>query len=349
MILKSFKLNSPLVFSDLQFNKLNLVVGLNGSGKTRVIYIIRNFAGSILQQKPIYRVDWEFHFQGNNGKTIEYRLDYFGDSINENLVYEGKSVLERKGSSCKLWSFKEEKWIVINPPEDKLVIHVRRDSTEFPFFEDVVDWAERIQFFNFASIHPESFSKAMSDEENLEILSTRPVTSLWNELTATQTKLVIEQFRSVGYPVEEVWLSDAKTPVYTFRESGMDTAIVQQNISQGTFRAFSLLVFINYLINKDEFCTVLLDDLCEGLDNLRSRKLGELLFSILEDSKIQFFATTNDSFLMEAVDIKYWNILKRDKKTVSSFNYSNSRELFDEFKMTGLDNFDLFTSNYLSK
>jgi hypothetical protein len=92
---------------------------------------------------------------------------------------------------------------------------------------------------------------------------------------------------------------------------------------------------------------VIIDDLCEGLDYERATKLGELVFNICRDTEIQLIATSNDSFLMDAIDIKYWNILQRTGSIVTALNIKNSEEKFRKFKFTGLSNFDFFSSDYL--
>jgi hypothetical protein len=50
---------------------------------------------------------------------------------------------------------------------------------------------------------------------------------------------------------------------------------------------------------------------------------------------------------MDVVDLEYWQVLLRDKNIISTINPKNSKELFREFKMTGLSNFDLFSSNFI--
>jgi hypothetical protein len=59
--------------------------------------------------------------------------------------------------------------------------------------------------------------------------------------------------------------------------------------------------------------------------------------------------TTNDRFIMNAVPLEYWLILSRDGGQVTSLNYRNSKEMFDDFESTGLSNFDLFSSGYYKK
>jgi hypothetical protein len=92
---------------------------------------------------------------------------------------------------------------------------------------------------------------------------------------------------------------------------------------------------------------IIVDDLCEGMDYERASKLGKYIYDTLESKNIQFIATSNDSFLMNAVDVKYWNILHREGNKIHSYNVTNSKEKFDKFKKTVLNNFDLFSSDFL--
>jgi len=73
-------------------------------------------------------------------------------------------------------------------------------------------------------------------------------------------------------------------------------------------------------------------------------KNQEELLKKLENSKIQLIATSNDRFLINAVDVRCLNLLERNGHTVNSYNYLNSKETFEEFKITGLNNFDFFMS-----
>ena len=52
---------------------------------------------------------------------------------------------------------------------------------------------------------------------------------------------------------------------------------------------------------------------------------------------------------MDVVDLKYWNILRRNGNIVDSINHTTHPELFDDFEFTGLSNFDLFSSDYIAR
>ncbi|MCP4309758.1 MAG: ATP-binding protein, partial [Bacteroidetes bacterium] len=63
-------------------------------------------------------------------------------------------------------------------------------------------------------------------------------------------------------------------------------------------------------------------------------------------ARIQLIMSTNDQFIMNAVDIEHWAVIMREGNKISLFNYENSKEIFEEFKFTGLNNFDFYASEF---
>ena len=59
--------------------------------------------------------------------------------------------------------------------------------------------------------------------------------------------------------------------------------------------------------------------------------------------------STNDRFVMNNVPLEFWAIMHRTGNKSLSLNYRNSKELFDEFELMGLNNFDFFTSKFFLK
>jgi hypothetical protein len=52
---------------------------------------------------------------------------------------------------------------------------------------------------------------------------------------------------------------------------------------------------------------------------------------------------------MNAVPLEAWSVLQRRGNVCVVRNYANSRTVFDEFKYTGLNNFDFFATDYLTE
>ena len=88
------------------------------------------------------------------------------------------------------------------------------------------------------------------------------------------------------------------------------------------FRTIYIIAFLLYFKRNKlgQPAMLLVDDLCEGLDYNRSTKLGKLCFNMCQQLGIQLMASSNDSFLMDVVDLKYWNILRRVGNKVEIIN-----------------------------
>lgn len=91
----------------------------------------------------------------------------------------------------------------------------------------------------------------------------------------------------------------------------------------------------------------MIDDIGEGLDYQRSSSIIKILIDKAKTGLIQLIMTTNDEFIMNGVPIEYWSVIERTPGSAKLHNFDNSREKIEEFKFIGLNNFDLFTSEFL--
>ena len=93
--------------------------------------------------------------------------------------------------------------------------------------------------------------------------------------------------------------------------------------------------------------TLLVDDLGEGLDFSRSKKLSKILFDYCQEHDIQLIVTSNDNFLMNAVNLDYWVILQREGEHTSTISKLTHPEMFLKFKKMGLNNFDMLSTDFI--
>ncbi|HNM06846.1 MAG TPA: hypothetical protein PKK05_28270, partial [Leptospiraceae bacterium] len=100
---------------------------------------------------------------------------------------------------------------------------------------------------------------------------------------------------------------------------------------------------------KDTKSTLLIDDIGEGLDYERSKNLIKKIEEICRDANFQVIMTSNDRYVMNAVDIKNWSIAVRGGQEIRFVNYQNSKGQFDDFTQLGLSNFDFFSGNFFEK
>jgi hypothetical protein len=332
---------------EINLQSFNLIVGKNAVGKSRILSVPSAFASMINQSSSVYyRGSWELTFITDDKQKIDYNLINipFKRVVKESILVDGKPVLERDRNVTKLYSHTKQDTDEISPPDDKLVLHVRRDKKEYPFLEHIVEWAEKTHTFKFAQVNP----NASGDKIEEPPIIIEDIPALIDELTDTSKMDIINEFNELGYEIENFYArKQFGRHVLYVREKKLTYDLRQSSLSQGMFRAISLIAFIHYLIDNHKAKTIIVDDLCEGLDYERATKLGSLIFEKFRDKGVQFIVSSNDCFLMDVIPVRYWTVLSKENSHISVYNYENSKKKFDDFKYSGLSNFDLFASDYL--
>jgi len=336
---------------DVNLSSINLIVGLNATGKTRLMNIISNLT-KILTKKVKTNGSWELEFKNlDNNEIYKYKLNIVKNVVvKEEITQNGNELLKREEDKGALFSFRENKPIEIFPPKNELTLSVRRDRVEFPFFEELINWSENFYGYTFTGARPNEVTIPNTPAALLENLNTVPYL-LVEALKDPQIRdSIINDFCEVGYPIKDIKVTSGLIPnappglrLVELQETDLSCSTNQLFMSQGMFRAFSLIVIIEYILKMNKYCTVAIDDLGEGLDYERATKITNLLFKKITGSKIQLIVTSNDRFLINAANVRYLNILERQGHIVDSFNYLNSKEKFEEFETMGLNVFDFFS------
>lgn len=235
----------------------------------------------------------------------------------------------------------------INPPTDKLTLHVRRDIIQYPYFEKIITWAENVYGQRFNEIEADRGNKTNSF---LSPIHKDDLFTMVKSLPSESIQRIIEQAQNLDYHLEAIkTFKPERFKIVLFKEKGIKEPLFISSLSKGMCRAISLLIQMEYLSAQGKPSLWLIDDLGEGLDYDRTVKLGKLLFDFCHERGIQLLASSNDTFLMDIVDLQYWNILERKGEKVMPVNTTNSPDLFEDFKFTGLSNFDFFSSDYISR
>lgn len=344
---------------DVHLRMFNLVIGLNATGKTRLLNVISTLA-TMLSKRTAYLLDGNWFVtlsDQESRKNYEYRLEISGGVVElETLSINQELILERRGTRGKMFSATTRRMKAFNPPETELTPHVRRDVKEFPFLEDLLGWAQNFHGYRFAMANPKRIPFPFDLNPFLEDLSATPY--LLQEALRDQETIntIIQDFSDIGYPVDNVSVSTTRfpggsetldIPVAVVKEKNLACPTSQTEMSQGMYRAFSLVVIVHYVLRLGQTCTVAIDDLGEGLDFERSSKIIGLLFEKLHASPIQLIVTSNDRFLINTVEMKHINLLERHGHIIEAYNYANSKDKFDEFRFTGLNTFDFFSGGRL--
>ena len=336
---KDWRLASPI-----NLQEVNLLVGKNAVGKSRTIRALGNvllFLMQLSERNTLDIIRSELIFEEENDSiSYEFRLKG-ADVVYESLKVNGETLLSRNENGTVLCGES------INPPVSKLTLHVRRDVVQYPFIEKIMLWAEHACGLCFNEIE-----MAGDSAIPFYILGQgQTLFAMVKSLPEKSIQQVIDQAHELGYPIQRIELFEhgSNLKMVLFHEENVKSQLFDALMSKGMFRALYLLIYAQYMSVREFPSLLLIDDLCEGLDYDRSTKLGKILFDFCIEHHIQLIASSNDTFLMDVVDLKYWNILQREGSEVSSIDIIKNPDLFNDFLFTGLSNFDFFSSDYITR
>jgi predicted ATPase len=348
----------------LTLRDINLIVGKNATGKSRTIDAIRHIAdlvSSDVKLSQLYILGFgtaEYHLKfSNNGEEVQYYLNFKeGKVIQESLTVGKIQRLNRAESKLYYEEIKEDLGFQID--EDILAV-TKRDKKQHSFFEDLYSWGKNLNHYRFGQLlGKDTLLKdvnAVKDDKDVNLKDGDDVATILikgkREYSDLFVHTIIEDMERLSYNLKEINASPLKYfPVSAFglnvQENDLQDTTDQREMSQGMFRALSLLVQLNYsLLSKIPSC-ILIDDIGEGLDYDRSKGLIDLIIEKVKGSFVQVLMTTNDRFVMNKIPLDYWSVIERIPKKSLFYNYQNSKETFDEYKYSGLSNFDFLATDF---
>lgn len=315
----------------------NLIVGMNAVGKTRTINSIARVA-NMIKQNDLSNERNVLVEMTLIDDTSEYAYKFEIDNgavKSEYLKVDNENVIERNGDLCKI------KGEEITPPSNKLVVNSRRDSKDYPYNDKIVEWAEDAVMIKFSSIE-----KLPSDIRSIE---NNLLVQMYKELSNDERAMIVSQLQELGYEITSIRTHDMGYFHFLIvKEKNVESNLFTHNLSTGLLRTLFVLVFIAINTRRQSGMLIMIDDFCEGLDYKRATMLGKMVFEKTKGKNGQLIVSSNDSFLMDVVDLKQWNILKRDGDVVRCYNYASNAEMFKSFMLTGLSNFDFFASDFIN-
>jgi energy-coupling factor transporter ATP-binding protein EcfA2 len=358
---------------DFCLGKINLLVGKNSTGKTRINNIISGLAAFVSGNSLANFDSANYSFKySENDNTYQYTLSISGKEVIRERFIENKTVrLERKeDGTCDLYFEKEKRDIKIQILDKKqIAAFSRRDPIQHSFFEGMFLWANGLKSYQFGSSLGRNYSidirTAQSlSEQTIDLKNTEIPVAIFTlgcqKFQSEFRERIISCMQEIGFDISNVSVdpdrysrfnSSGGVPflLLNVTESGINAPISQRELSQGMFRSLSLIIQLTFNVLNKTTSTILIDDIGEGLDFDRSSRLIKLLIDIAEkNDNIQLIMSTNDRFVMNAVPLEYWQVIQRKGGECQVFNCQNSKEKFDEFEYTGLNNFDFLATDYIN-
>ena len=345
MLLTSFKYKTPNweISRLTNLGAANLLVGQNASGKSRTIHALESTAHFMRAVKSLhaesdFSVEITFLTEDSTPSKLEYSFSVKNEKITKELLKkDNHTILRRSGATAIL------EGDPVNPPENKLITQVRRDKKLYPEIERLMEWAEGVTAISFSDINPFTNALGPSLQINPKLFS-----DLVSEFTSSEKKMFLKEAREIGYSVSDIRCSAFRDYKFVeIKENYIKSPVAEFNLSNGMIRVLYVLAYLIKMKNRTTTSLLLIDDLGEGLDYKKVVKLGEKVFLLCQTSGVQIIATSNDSHLMDIVDISKWQILNCNRSTVTSLNASTHPDLFNAFRLTGLSNYDFFSSDFI--
>jgi len=346
---------------------INLIVGKNATGKSRTLNIIGNLADQLCgDRSPSLSGTYEVLFD-KNGHDVEYTLKYKNSKVvRERLDIDGENLLTRGAKGAGRIYYEQLKQEVrFQAPQNQVVSVARRDSIQHPFLEDLYNWGKSTRHYYFGTDLGKSQlasivkDKARAERQVLNPKDTRMVVPMFREGRKRFGSMFTESLRrdmaAIGYDLTDIDVGPLVSVVFEtnlpgeivglyVQEADLKGKTDQSDMSQGMFRALSLIIQMTYSQMTGEASCILVDDIGEGLDYERSTALVKLLIERAKETSIQLIMATNDRFVMNNVPLEYWSVIQRIGSISKIYNYRNSQKIFDEFTLTGLNNFDFFAN-----
>ncbi|MBK1986591.1 ATP-binding protein [Sphaerospermopsis aphanizomenoides BCCUSP55] len=354
-----------------QLGNVNLIVGKNASGKSRILNAI-NLISILLSRDVSITPDsklneWILTFDSHdqeNQKIYKLTLDN-SQVVQESFTIGSKIYLDRKESGeGKVWAEKLGQDIDFQTPRDGVAAFKRRDSIQHPFFEELYNWANSLRYYQFGTyLGKNYFNFSNANKDNIELKDQDRVVDILNlgkrEIGADFIKAIKSDMSAIGYSISAIetefdkknkfYTQDIKSQYLYVQESDLKAKTEQGLISQGMFRALSLIIQVNYSLLAKKTSCILIDDIGEGLDFERSSAMIKLLINKAQTGLVQLIMTTNDSFIMNGVPLDYWSVIERKPGLAKLHNIHNSQQIFEDFKFIGLNNFDFFETQFYLK
>lgn len=349
--------------SPVEFGKINLIVGTNSSGKSRTLRAVYELAMFLsgdmkISQALAYGEIFDVVFWNEvNQQEIRYYLKFENAHIiKEELKVNGEVYIERNEKKSQMRYESIGSMVDFQADADMLAV-ARRDRIQHSYLISLAEWGANMSYYLFGKDLGQGVglkSIEIDAKEDFDLRNSRKVAGIFKQgvdlYDGVYKQRIIDDLKKIGYTIEEIKLEILRysdVPVYglSVQENGLKATTDQSEMSQGMFRALSLLIQINYALYSGKSSCIMIDDIGEGLDYHRSTELIQILVDKAKLSHVQLLMTTNDRFVMNNVPLEYWQVIRRDKGEVYFYNTNNSPEQFKQFDFYGLNNFEFFASN----
>lgn len=346
---------------------INLMVGKNATGKTRTLEIISALTDLFLgKRKPGLNVGQLEVIFDRDIQEIKYKIVLEANRvISEELTEDGQILLKRNADgNGEILAEQFKQMMRFQTEEELIAIAAKKDSIQHPFLELLYNWGKSARHFQFGTpMGQYSMPSLQVDFQKIDLKDSDWVVGILkrglDEHGDEYKQLILADMSKIGYELEDISIESVSGRIsgivstvalaVQIKEKDLDVATSQSDISTGMFRALSLLVQLNYSLLASLPSCIIIDDIGEGLDYIRSSALIKVIIDKIKQTNMQLVMSTNYELVMDSVPLEYWSLIRRLPKKSKLYNYRNAKKIFDDFDFTGLSNYDFFASDYFDK
>lgn len=327
----SFKNNlSGWNVQELNFDRLTLLVGASGVGKTQILRAILTLS-KIAHGRSCNGVEWSLTFEQSGhdytwsgifeskpsqDHDILKEVDY---SILEESLYDGEKLIFKRDSNALYFNDVQ----TVRLDMSKSAVELLKEEAILRPVRDAFDSIYQLDSEKSGIRISPVISKAQEDAMTVSDIRTKsiltPIEKLFllkkNDLPEFED--IKESFIEIFPIVEDIdfaigTLYDKTTfPILTIKEVGVDTVIEQPDISSGMFRTLSHIVTLSLARPGD---VILIDEFENGLGVNCINQLADLVMD--PDYDIQVVMTSHHPYIINTIPFNCWKVVTRDSCNV---------------------------------
>lgn len=329
------ELNQQWKVDKFGLDNINLLAGVSGVGKTRLLNTIINLSWMIQKKRLLSTGKWDFSFKIDN-KIYNYQLDIDKDS-NTRKPFVKKEILNY--NNTKLIDRVKDKFLFKNKELPKLTsedigLYLLKNEHDikkiFEEFSKIYIRRLNPNYFQepeiaLSAIPKDLLTKSKDTfslsyiQNNFKDVNTQlfflkeyhtdifnKIESRFKEIFSFVTSLDIQstnKIKNINLPKLAL---DAFIPILLIKEKGVRNEIPVLNLSSGMLKAIIQLVDVYTIPDGSIY-------LIDELENSMGFQSLDLMMEILlnQSDKIQFIFTTHHPYIFNNVNVKYWKILTR--------------------------------------
>lgn len=318
---------------ELSLDRLTLLVGASGVGKTQILHALLDIA-RIAKGASYNGVEWNVTFQigdsnyeweGEFEAVQENDISYFEKIENNYTILRekltvGQEVLLDRNKTKIIFDNKQTVKLDVSKSAVELLKEEEKISPIYKGLSQIYRLDNENRGIRISARENEPI-KDIATVQNSRVLS--PIEKLFalRKNGFGEFETIKELFKEIFPLVEDIDFSKERFfdgtsfPILKIKEKNVDSWILQNEISSGMFRTLSQITILSLAKDGD---IILIDEFENGLGVNCIDKLAEQILA--PENDIQIIITSHHPYIINNIPFKKWKIVTRNASDVRVLN-----------------------------